>query len=215
MRFIYIHGFNSGPETRSARELAEILGCPVIPAAMDYARPYGTCVSKLCRLIEDLCPDKLFTMKREADPVCLMGSSLGGFYALQPRCRGIKMVIAWNPVVFPAIQLKQFLGVNCRFTDGVEWTFNEEVLLSYAGAPDPRPWQNETWLRKYGDAGPEAPLRKVFVGTKDELLDSALAQSYWSRADLGLEMRTMVCGHNVPDYRETVALALRQEAVYI
>ena len=77
-----------------------------------------------------------------------MGSSLGGFYALQLRLPSIMHVVAWNPVVFPALQLAQFLGRNTRFSDGQEWEFTRNIMLSYAQSPDPRPWRNEMWFRE-------------------------------------------------------------------
>lgn len=50
-----------------------------------------------------------------------MGSSLGGFYALELRHSFIIHAVSWNPVVFPAMQLEQFLGHNVRFSDGQAW----------------------------------------------------------------------------------------------
>ena len=140
-RFVYIHGFNSGARSRSGRELARLLGTEVLCPEYDYARPFSECLAALQRRIFE-------SVDAGKDSVCLMGSSLGGFYALMLRHPAIVHVAAWNPVVFPAVQLEQFLGTNTRFSDGSTWEFTRETLLSYAQAPDPRPWYNDMWTRE-------------------------------------------------------------------
>lgn len=140
-RFVYIHGLGSGASSRSGRELAGLLGTDVICPEYDYARPFSECLSSLRRQIIE-------SVDERNDRLCVMGSSLGGFYALQLRHPAIVHVVAWNPVIFPAMQLEQFLGMNTRFFDGTPWEFTRETLLSYAQAPDPRPWRNEMWARE-------------------------------------------------------------------
>ncbi len=140
-RFIYIHGFNSSAQSRSGHELTELLGRQVICPEYDYSRPFYECFASLRRQILD-------AIDETNDRICLMGSSLGGFYALQLRHPAIMHVVAWNPVVFPAMQLEQFIGRNTRFSDGSTWEFTRSVMLSYAQAPDPRPWRNEAWVRE-------------------------------------------------------------------
>ncbi len=140
-RFIYIHGFNSSAQSRSGQALAALLGRKVICLEYDYSRPFSECFASLRRQMLD-------AINEAQDRVCLMGSSLGGFYALELRHPSVIHVVAWNPVVFPAMQLAQFLGENTRFSDGRTWEFTRDVMLSYAQAPDPRPWRNETWARE-------------------------------------------------------------------
>ena len=140
-RFVYIHGMGSGAQSRSGRELAEKLGVPVICPEYDYARPFTECFFSLRRQIIE-------AVDEENDRLCVMGSSLGGFYALQLRHPAIVHVAVWNPVVFPTLQLERFLGENVRFADGSSWELTRETLLSYAQAPDPRPWKNEMWARE-------------------------------------------------------------------
>ena len=128
-RFVYIHGLGSGASSRSGRELAGLLGTDVICPEYDYARPFSECLSSLRRQIIE-------SVDERNDRLCVMGSSLGGFYALQLRHPAIVHVVAWNPVIFPAMQLEQFLGMNTRFFDGTPWEFTRETLLSYAQAPE-------------------------------------------------------------------------------
>ena len=160
-RFVYIHGFNSGARSRSGRELGRLLETEVLCPEYDYARPFSECLASLrCQLFESVDAKK--------DSVCLMGSSLGGFYALMLRHPAIVHVAAWNPVVFPAIQLEQFLGTNTRFSDGSIWEFTRETLLSYAQAPDPRPWYNDMRtceeIRLKGGADAETPCFHRYDG---------------------------------------------------
>lgn len=140
-RFVYIHGFNSSACSRSGHELSQLLGVPVICPEYDYSRPFAECLSSIQKQIVSAIDGRI-------DRLCVMGSSLGGFYALQLRHPSIIHVVAWNPVVFPAMQLEQFLGHNVRFSDGQAWEFHREAMLSYAQAPDPRPWHNEIWRRE-------------------------------------------------------------------
>lgn len=135
-RFVYIHGFNSGRNSHSGRGLSEVLGVPVICPEYDYSKSFSECLTSIRQQIVEAIDEK-------NDRITVMGSSLGGFYALQLRHPAIMHTVAWNPVIYPAMQLEQFLGKNTRFSDGVEWEFTREALLSYAQAPDPRLWQNE------------------------------------------------------------------------
>jgi len=150
-RFVYIHGFNSGKNSHSGRGLSEVLGQPVICPEYDYAKSFSECLASIRQQISE-------AVDEQNDHLTIMGSSLGGFFALQLRHPAIMHTVAWNPVIYPAIQLEQFLGKNTRFSDGAEWEFTREALLSYAQAPDPRPWRNEMWLREQRRAKGEAAL---------------------------------------------------------
>lgn len=115
------------------------------------------------------------------EELCVMGTSLGGFYALQLRIAGLRQVIAWNPVIFPALQLGKFIGENTRFTDGEKWYFDRDALISYAAAADPRIWKNFAWRKKYAsiDDAPDRPNRIIFLGDRDEVLDHEIAAVFW------------------------------------
>ena len=220
-RFVYIHGFNSDGNSRSGRELAQLLGVSVVCPEYDYAKPFASCLASIRRQI-------LESVDTEKDRLTVMGSSLGGFFALQLRHPAIVHAVAWNPVVFPAIQLEQFLGQNTRFGDGVEWEFTRETLLSYAQAPDPRPWQNAIWaceLRATAKEGPmsfsmsgpceevtpadspvrpaNVPWRDIFLGDNDELLDARLTRAFWQGC---AELHDIISGHQIMDYGHAITL---------
>lgn len=198
MRYFYIHGFNSGPESRSGSALERLLGGPVIRVRNDYSHCYEDCIIELGRFVQT---------EAGNEKICLMGTSLGGFYALQLRLPNIVKVTAWNPVIFPALQLASFVGENLRFTDGQKWIFSNEARLSYAAAPDPRVWQNFGWLAQPGPKNTVCPERRIFLGDQDELLDHDLSAVYW-RGHAPLEI--ISSGHSILNF-EHAANWLRKD----
>lgn len=186
MHYVYIHGFNSGPQSRSGSALEALLEKPVFRPRNDYSLGFWDVVHALETQISTQYP---------RGNLCLMGTSLGGFYALQLRMPRIRQIMAWNPVIYPAIQLGQFVGENTRFTDGEKWEFTREAQLSYASSPNPRQWDNEMWeTDSYGGA---TPNRQIFLGRNDELLDSGIAEAYWN----GHAAITWIeAGHHIEDF---------------
>lgn len=193
--YVYIHGFNSGSQSRSGKELQRIIGAPVYCPQNDYSRPFAECLENLGRQIA--------ANTNPADgQICVMGTSLGGFYALQLRLPEIGRVIAWNPVIYPAVQLKQFIGKNVRFTDNVEWNFSREACLSYAAAADAREWGN-FYLAAHPLLACAKPTRYVVLGIHDELLDAELARTHWQNHASLLEIDS---GHHVENFGHVLAL---------
>lgn len=189
MRYIYIHGFNSGPESRSGKALEDLLGQSVTCVKNDYSKTYTDCMTKLRKQIE--------SENYGCEPLCLMGTSLGGFYALQARIPNVVKVCAWNPVIFPALQLAQFVGENIRFTDNQKWTFSRAAQLSYAEAADPRWWDNWTWGGRFRISEQPAPKRQIFFGDHDEVLDHEIGVNYWN----GHAPVTIIdSGHSIMDF---------------
>lgn len=193
--YVYIHGFNSGSQSRSGRELQRVIGAPVYCPQNDYSRPFAECLANLEKLVAE--------NTNPADgQICIMGTSLGGFYAMQLRLPFTGRVIVWNPVIFPALQLAQFIGGNVRFTDNVEWNFSRESCLSYAVAADPRQWDNFYCQGKNLPPMPQPP-RHVVLGVHDELLDWQLASVYWKGHASILETDS---GHHVENFEHVLAL---------
>lgn len=186
MQFVYIHGFNSGVPSRSGKALSALVGSEVFCPQCDYSLEYASCLDGIVEQI-----------KAAAEgPYCIMGTSLGGFYALQLRFTGILNVIAWNPVIFPALQLARLTGRNKRFTDGKDWDFPENSLLSYAQAPDPRMWKNFYW-KSLEKPENQTPFRTVVLGDADEVLDSRLANAFWTGH---AELMSVHAGHRIENY---------------
>ena len=190
MRYFYIHGFNSGPGSRSGAALEQLLARPVIRCHNDYSMPFPECLARLGQFISE---------KTGNEQACILGTSLGGFYALQLRLSCIARVCAWNPVIFPSLQLARFTGVNTRFTDGSDCVFTREALLSYAQAPDARVWRNFFWNEDTGACEP--PERKIFFGVHDDLLDHEVGAAFWqSHARIEL----IDAGHGIADFSHSL-----------
>lgn len=186
MLYFYIHGFNSSSQSRSGNALEKLLGEPVIRCQNDYSQPYPVCMAALNKFIQE---------RGGNEAVCIMGTSLGGFFALQLRLACIVRVVAWNPVIFPALQVAKFTGENTRFTDGKKWFFSREALLSYATAPDPRVWKNFAWKERHDSE--RVPERKVFIGNRDSVLDYEVGIAYWqNHADL----EVIDAEHSIEDF---------------
>lgn len=123
-QIVYLHGFLSGPGSKKACETAEWLAargladhfhCPELGA-----KPHAI-AAQLQQLFESL----------EGLPVCVVGSSLGGFYATWAAeefgCRAVLI----NPAVKPYELLKDYIGPQRNYQTGeiemVEASFADEL----------------------------------------------------------------------------------------
>ena len=106
---LYLHGFRSSPRSIKARQLAARLEqrglaadwrCPQLPVSPREA----------ARLVADIAADS--AISDDAQPLAIIGSSLGGYYATwiaeQVECR----VVLLNPAVHPARDLVHHLGTQ-------------------------------------------------------------------------------------------------------
>ncbi len=98
---INIHGFESSGENGKYKWLTENYGCPVYSPTFDYRHTNPRIVLKTLR-------DKIGEAKRAdaAEPVKIIGSSLGGFFAnilniIFPDSRAVLL----NPCFFPFLSL--------------------------------------------------------------------------------------------------------------
>lgn len=100
---LYLHGFRSSPLSRKAQQVKAALlargrgdeyDCPALPASPRAA------IETASRVIADKDPAQ----------VCLIGSSLGGYYATwlaeQSGCRAVLL----NPAITPYVDLQAHLG---------------------------------------------------------------------------------------------------------
>jgi uncharacterized protein len=121
---VYLHGFNSAPSSHKAQALeryvadlrgSEEVRCPALP-------PSGR---DAIAIIEAL-------MNAATDPVCLVGSSLGGFYATYlAECHGVRAVLL-NPAIEPHIGLRTYLGTQKNLYTGEMYELREQHLQEWA-----------------------------------------------------------------------------------
>ena len=141
----YVHGFNSGAGSSSGRLLARQLGVEVHP--LEYSS-------------DGMFADNFESLKQQVNTHgdgfdVLVGTSMGGFYALMLSQAMLTPCVAFNPVVEPRRQLRQFLGRNVNFVTQKAYDFTEAMLDSYP--------------ERVAGPGGNVPVQ-VYVSEIDELL---------------------------------------------
>jgi predicted esterase YcpF (UPF0227 family) len=119
---LYLHGFRSSPQSFKARMIAERLNssgkghqyvCPQLPASPREA------VALAVGIVES---------RPDTEPIALIGSSLGGYYAtwLAERfgCRAALL----NPAVRPARELEKRVGVTTAYHSADRFEFKSEYV---------------------------------------------------------------------------------------
>jgi predicted esterase YcpF (UPF0227 family) len=153
---VYLHGFNSSPQSHKAqvmqrfmaeRGLAQEYACPMLPPLAGDA----------LRAIEPLLGRK----------PCLLGSSLGGFYATYLAERhGLRAVLI-NPAIDPHVGLRAYLGPQKNLHTGEPYELTEAHL---------RDWQ----ALYVSHVKPQRYL--LIVETGDEVLDYRRAVARYAGA---------------------------------
>jgi hypothetical protein len=153
----YLHGFNSSPQSHKARVLGRFLAertlgsqyaCPALPPLASEA------IREAERLL--------------SSDTCLVGSSLGGFYATWlAEKHGVKAVLV-NPAIDPHVGLRAYLGRQENLHTGEPYELTEAHLRD--------------WERHY--APRITPGRYLLiVETGDEVLDYRRAVERYAGAE--------------------------------
>jgi hypothetical protein len=131
---LYLHGFNSGPQSTKAqllrrdleaRGLGDRFACPQLPHRPDEA------IALVEREIA----------RRPPRAVTLVGSSLGGFYATHLAEKLALRAVLLNPAVKPHRDLESYLGVQRNLYGGEEYELTREHIAAWRrlDAPIVRP----------------------------------------------------------------------------
>lgn len=155
--FAYIHGFNSDKNSRSWKDLQSLIG-----NVLDFHYSYMQNAPLALKEIEN----KLISALSENKNLKLIGSSLGGFFALFLAHKFSLPSTVFNPVTFPHEQLAPFTGKNYNFYTNEEWDFTQEILLSYKELPL------------------NAKMRytpNIIIGTNDEIIDPNVTLRFWKK----------------------------------
>lgn len=116
---IYVHGFNSSPQSWKAQQLQSILQNTEyqveVPALSHWP---AEAIKQLSSLI-----------KKHSGPVLLLGSSLGGYYSLwltehYPQCRAVLV----NPAIYPYRLLSEWLGENQNYYTAERYQLTDKHL---------------------------------------------------------------------------------------
>jgi uncharacterized protein len=172
---VYLHGFNSSPDSHKAQVLrrymeeqglADDYACPALP-------PLG---NEAIRVIESLTkPDS---------PVCFVGSSLGGFYATYLAEKHDANAVLINPAIDPHIGLRALLGPQKNLHSGERYTLTEAHLAEWEKLYVPRITPGRYML---------------IVETDDEVLDYRRAVTRYA----GAEQRVISGGdHSLQSFPE-------------
>jgi predicted esterase YcpF (UPF0227 family) len=169
MALIYIHGFNSSPASLKAQQTADWLSvnapdipyiCPALSSKPDLA------IEQLNTLIES-------TIESTPDPVGLIGSSMGGYYATWLGEKyGLKAVLV-NPAVRPYEFMLEYLGENANYHTGERYILEPKHVdvaksLEVVSLKNPKNY----W---------------VLLQTGDDVLDYRQAETRYADCDLTIE----------------------------
>lgn len=156
----YLHGFNSSPQSHKARQLNGYLVerglganylCPELPPSAREAMA----------LVEAL-------VAEHSEPICFVGSSLGGFYATYLAEKHAARAVLINPAIEPHVGLRPWLGPQRNLHTGVPYELTAAHL--------------QQWEELYCErVSPERYL--LLVETGDEVLDYRQAVARYAGAE--------------------------------
>ena len=161
---LYIHGFNSAPESKKATQLTALMqriGLSDqlrVPALHHHPRQ---AMAQLQAAINEL-----------GRPL-LVGSSLGGYYATYlAEQLGLKALLV-NPAVSPHRMFDGYLGTQHNLYSGETWELTHDHVVA---------------LAELEVAAPQDPQRyQVWLQTADETLDYRLAEKYYAACALRIQ----------------------------
>ena len=165
-RLIYLHGFNSSPQSTKARQMVDR-----VAALPDESRPRIDVPALPPRPEQAIAAVGALIERDGPEGLTLIGSSLGGYYAtwLAERyaAAGVRAVLI-NPTTGPATDLRPYLGPQRNLYTGARYELTEEHLRQFLA------------LRVGQITRPERYY--LMVQTGDEVLDYRLAVAHYARA---------------------------------
>lgn len=142
---VYLHGFNSSPQSHKAQLLRE------------YMAEHGMEHRYACPALPPLPSQAIAAIEELVDAgVCFVGSSLGGFYATYLAEKHGARAVLINPAIEPHVGLRAYLGPQKNLHSGEPYELTERHLSEWQRLYVPR-------------VSPERYL--LLVETGDELLD--------------------------------------------
>lgn len=122
--FIYVHGFNSSPESVKARLLGEYLAVHAYEHSENYLVPQLS--HEPAEAMQQL--ESIVTDNRQR-PIVLIGSSLGGYYSIwltehYENCTAVMV----NPAIYPYRLLSEWLGDNENIYTHERYTLTRDHL---------------------------------------------------------------------------------------
>jgi predicted esterase YcpF (UPF0227 family) len=147
---VYLHGFNSSPQSHKAQLLGR------------YMAEHGLAAQYACPDLPPFAADAMREIEKltGGETACFVGSSLGGFYATHLAEKSGAKAVLINPAIDPHIGLRAYLGPQRNLHTGEPYELTETHL--------------QEWKKLY--APRVTPQRYLLLVEKgDEVLDSRRA----------------------------------------
>ncbi|HEU4645362.1 MAG TPA: YqiA/YcfP family alpha/beta fold hydrolase [Burkholderiales bacterium] len=128
---VYLHGFNSSPHSHKAQVLSA------------YMAERGLAAQYACPALPPLAGDAVAVVealmaRHPGGRLCLLGSSLGGFYATHLAEKHGARAVLLNPAVDPQVGLRAYLGEQKNLHTGEPYLLTEAHLRDWGKLVAPR-----------------------------------------------------------------------------
>lgn len=161
---LYIHGFNSSPQSQKARQLQAVM--------THLGLAQHLCLPALHHHPEQAIAQLEAAIVALGRPL-LVGSSLGGYYATHLAERhGLKALLI-NPAVLPHGRFDGYLGPQKNHYSGEEWELTQAHVTALAALEVPPPLDGARY--------------QVWLQTGDETLDYQVAARFYRACALRIE----------------------------
>jgi uncharacterized protein len=128
---VYLHGFNSSPQSHKARVMGDFMAAR--SRAADYACPALPPLAG-----EAIAVAEAVMAERPGAHFCFVGSSLGGFYATYLAEKHDAKAVLLNPAIEPHVGLRAYLGEQKNLHTGEPYQLTEAHLEGWRALVAPR-----------------------------------------------------------------------------
>lgn len=176
---IYIHGFRSSSKARKAEETKEYFNKSTKVFAPDLPVSPKLAFFLLCDIIRDA-----------GQKPNLIGSSLGGFYAMLLNAKYASKAVLINPTIKPYLVLKSYIGELTNYHTGKKFEWKKEYINELYDL-------NKKFFKYINQ-------KKLFLllSKDDELLNHEETKATFPNAGKVLEFEN--CGHEFTKYKEVL-----------
>jgi hypothetical protein len=195
MRFIYLHGFASGPQSTKAqffRKMFATRGLTLEIPRLDQDNFEGLTITGQLQVIERAVAD---------GPAILMGSSLGGYLAalFASRHDSIEKLV----LLAPAFQFPRRWRERYSSEDLARWKLQGSAPVFHYGYQEERPlgYQIVEDAQRYEDEPELQQPALVLHGMHDEVVPAAISTAYAAR-HANVRLRLFDSGHELTNVLE-------------